>query len=58
MKTCKGTTLEGKPCSIPAIKHKFNKDTGKKYNTDYCQMHQPDKILKSCLCLKCKNKKN
>ena len=46
-KYCKGLTASGKKCNIIHIKHPFNKDTGKKYNTDYCQMHQPDKILKS-----------
>ena len=52
-KVCKGITAEGKQCTAPTIKHAFNKDTGKKYNTDYCQMHQPGKISKSCKCPHC-----
>ncbi len=44
-KHCKGITLDKKVCKKDCIKHAFNKDTGKKYNLNYCQMHQPIKII-------------
>jgi hypothetical protein len=55
-KICKSKTLDNTQCKAPVVVKKFNPKNGKKYNTDYCQMHQPGKILKSneCSCPKCK----
>lgn len=52
VKICKGITLSGKPCKAQAVVKKFDPKTGKKFNTDYCQMHQPSRKRKVCVCKK------